>query len=102
MKNHSKKTTLIGATVAALFLASSAQAFVGESISQDTVNIADLNMTQVQDQKVLQKRLQASAEKVCGVNDAIDSRSISRIADSKRCYRDSIEAAMKTVSLASR
>ncbi len=85
MKTPSKKTTLIGATVAALFLASSAQAFVSESLSQDTVNIADLNMEQVQDQKVLQKRLQASAEKVCGVNEAIDTRSASRIADSKRC-----------------
>ncbi|MCV6622185.1 MAG: UrcA family protein [Cellvibrionaceae bacterium] len=102
MKNHSKKIALVTATVGALFLASGAHAIVGKSTLQESVSVVGLDMAQSQDQKTLEKRVHNAAAKVCGVDHAIDSRSASRIADSKRCYRNSIEAAMKTVELAAR
>ncbi|WP_299972953.1 UrcA family protein [uncultured Pseudoteredinibacter sp.] len=102
MKNHSKKIALVTATVSALFLASGAHAIVGKSTQQEVVIFSDLNVAEMKDQLALEKRVRNAAEKVCGVEQAEKSRSFSIIADSKRCYQESIEAAMKTVELAAR
>lgn len=102
MNSNSKKITLVSASIMALFMAGSAQAIVGKSTSEEIVSFSDLNLSKVEGQKTLQRRLEASAKKVCRVDQAINARSISRIADSKRCYRESVELAMKKVSLAKR
>lgn len=100
MNSNSKKITLVSASIMAMFVASSAQAIVGKSVSEEIVSFSDLNLSKVEGQKTLQRRLEATAKKVCAVDQAFNTRSVSRIADSKRCYKESIELALKKVSLA--
>ncbi len=100
MNSNSKKITLVSASIMAIFMAGSAQAIVGKSVSEEIVSFSDLNLSKVEGQKTLQRRLEATAKKVCSVDQAFNTRSVSRIADSKRCYKESIELAMKKVSLA--
>ncbi|GAA6152278.1 UrcA family protein [Pseudoteredinibacter isoporae] len=102
MNSNSKKITLVSATVMALFIASSAQAIVGKSVSEKIVSYSDLNLHKMEDQKALQHRLRTAADKVCEVSESMSSRSVSRIAQSKRCSKDAVDAAMKKVKLATR
>lgn len=102
MNSNSKKITLVSASVMALFIASSAQAIVGKSVSEEIVNFSDLDLHKVEGQKSLQRRLHTAAVKVCEKSESINSRSVARIAQSKRCYKEAINSAMKKVKLAKR
>lgn len=102
MNSNSKKMMIVGAFVLNLGLAASANAMIARGYSSEVVNFSDLDLKKVEAQAILQKRIEASAARICAVDEAKRSRSVQQRFHSTRCYRNSVKTAMEKVSLASR
>lgn len=102
MNMNSKKMMIVSAFTLSLAMAASANAMVGKVESSELVNFSDLDLKKTEAQATLQKRVEASAARVCGVDESKRTGSVKQRFESNSCYRSSVKAAMEKVVVVGR
>ena len=98
---ESKLLNGLMATVAVIALSAPAAAFADAKGELQGVSVkvsyADLDLEKHEGASTLYRRLQQASKEVCDVRGMNGSRSIRRLAESKRCYRDALSEAVASI-----
>lgn len=61
------------------------------------VSYADLNLEKYEDAKALYRRLQQASKQACDVRSLYEEGSLSRVAEGRQCYRDTLSEAVAEI-----
>ena len=98
MNSNSKKIISALALVVSLTGAMSASAMVSRTDQSESVTFSDLDLSKKDGQEVLYRRLKNTAAQVCDSKSVRYSRSLSHMAQSKACYKKSLDSAVAKVA----
>lgn len=98
---ESKLAKSIIATIAVLFMslpiaatANAADELKGRSVK---VKFADLNLQKEEGAEALYRRLRLASKQVCGVESIKNAGGVRAIAETKRCFRQTLDAAVAQI-----
>lgn len=69
----------------------------GKSVKSVKVSYADLNLEKSEGAKTLYRRLQKASKQVCDVRAISAEGSLSRVAEGRQCYRDTLSEAVAEI-----
>ena len=96
MKFSQKVSTAFVALALTLSMGAGA-AMVKGTHSATRVDLSDLDLTQVDEQKIMEARLKRAAKQVCGSQDVRTAGSLENVRKNKACFNDAFTNAVDSV-----